>query len=813
MKISLQWLNDFVDIKEYLERPDQLANLLTTTGLEVEEIHSLLQQYKFVKTALILEKDKHPDADKLSLCKVTTGEGVIHQIVCGAKNHKAQDKVILALPGAILPGNMTIKNSVIRGVASEGMLCSYKELGLADTSDGIAILPESTSVGIPFADYAGLNDVTLELKVTPNRADCLSHLGLAREVSCLLNRPFKKPSLKELPPSNAPIDFQVQVLNPEMCPRYTGRIIRNVKVGPSPSWLKKRLESVGLNSINNVVDVTNYVMMEWGQPLHAFDLRHIQGGIIRVGKATPQEKFMTLDGTELTLRGDELMIQDSHRSLCMAGVIGGKNSGVQEDTQDIFLESAFFAPQFARRSARNHGLSTDSGYRFSRGVDPNATLEALERATQLIHECAGGLIGSKTFEVKSHEISPVVIPIDPEIISQRLGYSVDVPKFESWMIRLGCQVEKTETIYKIKPPSWRFDIEMDMDLVEEYARLNGYDHIPETLPPLNKVPTKHDTHYSFQSRLVDIMTSLGYCQALNFAFVSEKKQTQFIGHRDLFTKTGLSLSSQPVKLVNPLNEQLNIMRSTLSLGLLDNLHHNVHHSIDAGRLFEIGSVFEHNPNNSAYIEKTRWAGVAWGWPINLWTKDLKVPVVMDLKQSIETTLRSFGFKDWQWHNSQEIGGLPHFLHPGQSVVLQLDGKNLGFLGTLHPSLKETMKIRWDAALFEFDTSSLLQTNSISSKMTPISKFQAVDRDLSLLMPQELGAGLVQSQIQQSGGPHLKTVIPIDLYLGENLENGQKSITYRLCFQSLEGTLTDDQIQKIMDNILLNIKKHWEIQVR
>lgn len=815
MKISLRWLNEFVDIQEYFERPDQLAHLLTTTGLEVEEIRDGAQQFKFVKTAMILEKDKHPDAEKLTLCKVTTGEGVIHQIVCGAKNHKAQDKVVVALPGAILPGNFAIKNSVIRGVASGGMLCSYKELGLADTSDGIAILPEETPIGINFADYAELNDVTFELKVTPNRADCLSHIGLAREISCLLNRPFKKPASKEWPAPTSPLSMELVVLDPEMCPRYTGRVIQNVKVGASPAWLKKRLESVGLNSINNVVDITNYVMMEWGQPLHAFDLRNIQGGVIRVGKAIPQEKFTTLDGSTLTLRGDELMIQDAHRSLCMAGIIGGKNSGVQEDTQDIFLESAFFAPQWVRKSARNHGLNTDSGYRFSRGVDPYVTVEALDRATQLISEMAGGTPGSKVFEVKSRENLPPTITIQIETIAQRLGYAVDVNKFESWMLRLGCQMEKSGQSYAIKPPSCRFDLEIDMDLVEEYARLNGYDHIPETLPPLVKAPSKHDVTYGFQSRLINIMTSLGYSQAMNFAFVGCKKQNQFMGDKDLFTPMGLHLPSQSVSLMNPLNEQMDVMRSTLCMGLIDNLHHNFHHSVETGRLFEVGPIFEHTAaTGNAYTEHHRWAGIAWGWPVNLWTKDLSIPVVMDLKQSIEETLSLLGFKNWQWHKATSgTENLPHFLHPGQSVVLQLNGKKIGFLGTLHPSLREEMKIRCDAALFEFEAEKLINERPSHQNVTPLSKFQAVDRDLSLLMPKAVGAGLVQQGILKAGGATLKSVIPIDLYQGEKLADGLKSITYRLRFQNHEGTLTDDEVQKNMDNILLNIKKHWEIQVR
>lgn len=811
MKISLRWLNEFVDVNEFFLRPTQLANLLTAAGLEVEEIHDLAEQYKDVQIGMILEKDKHPDADKLTVCKVTTGEGVIHQIVCGAKNHKAHDRVIVALPGAVLPGNFAIKNSVIRGVPSGGMLCSYKELGLAEVSDGIAILSEEAPLGMGFAEYAGFNDVTFELKVTPNRADCLSHIGLAREIACLLNRPFKMGELKDYAPAGESMSFSVEVLDPEMCPRYTGRIIRGLKVGPSPDWLKKRLETVGLNSINNVVDVTNYVMMEWGQPLHAFDLREIRGGKLRIGKSKPQEKFVTLDGTELNLRGEELMIMDGERSLCMGGVIGGKNSGVKEDTQDIFLEAAYFAPQFVRRGARAHGLTTDSGYRFSRGVDPTHTIEGLNRATGLILQVAGGQVASKVFEVKSQEAARGVIEIHPQTVSDRLGYPVDVNKFESLMLRLGCQIEKVGEVYKIQPPAWRFDLEVDMDLVEEYARLNGYEHIPETLPALGKPPTGHDLDYRFQAHMVELMTGLGYSQALNFAFVPSSKQNQFLGDADLAAKTGLHVAQQPVRLMNPLNEQMDIMRTGLSLGLVDNLHHNFHHGVESGRLFELGFVFD--SQNGGYQERLRWAGVAWGWKQNLWTKDTQVPVVMDVKRGIEEVLGALGFRSWQWLKGSEVGGVPPFLHPGQSAVLQVEGKKIGFLGTLHPTLREDLKIRTDAAIFEFEAESLTKGLGRTQNVKPISKFQAIDRDLALVMPKDLGAGLVQQEIRKAGGVNLQSVEIFDVYAGEKLATGLKSVAFRLRFQNLEATLTDAQVQESVDSILAALKKRWEIQVR
>jgi phenylalanyl-tRNA synthetase beta chain len=351
MKISLNWLQDFIDVSSYKPKLDQLAQILTSAGLEVEDIDDKARTFADVVVGLILKKSPHPNADKLTVCEVTTGEGVVHQIVCGAKNHAADDRVIVALPGAVLPGNFAIKKSVIRGVESGGMLCSLKELGLATESDGIEILPVDAPVGKAFAAYKGFDDAVFELKVTPNRADCLSHFGLARELGCLLKKPVKEPESQLSTGNESTTSFvQLEVRAPEACPRYAGRGIRGVKVAESPQWLKRRLESVGLKSINNVVDVTNYVMMEMGQPLHAFDVRFLRGQKIRVDHSVRGEKFKTLDGTELTLTGEELMIRDAEVPVAMGGVIGGLNSGIQDDTKDVFVEAAYFAPQVVRRS-------------------------------------------------------------------------------------------------------------------------------------------------------------------------------------------------------------------------------------------------------------------------------------------------------------------------------------------------------------------------------------------------------------------------------------------------------------------------------
>ena len=475
MKISLKWLNDYVDIKDYFRKPEELGEILTQAGLELEEITQQGKDLSHVVIGVILEKAKHPDADKLSVCRVTTGEGVVHQIVCGAQNHQANDRVIVALPGAVLPGGFAIKNSTIRGVESGGMLCSFKELGLPPKGDGIVILPGDAPIGKEYAEYAGLDDVNFELKVTPNRADCLSHYGLAREIACLLKKELKpiNPVFK-INSESTKKQIQLDVRAADLCLRYTGRYIKGVRVEPSPAWLKNRLESVGLNSINNIVDITNFVMMELGQPLHAFDATAIAGQTVIVDRATLGEKFTTLDGTELKFLGGELTIRDSERALCVAGTIGGMNSGVSGKTNSVFLESAYFLPMSVRKTSRSLGIDTDSAYRFSRGVDPEGALRALDRAVELMLQIAGGEAFSDHHDFYPAPVKKSAISIDIQTVTDRLGFEAQQEKFVDYMKRLGCEVElQNGGQFLVTPPTFRVDIDHEMDLVEEYARLEG----------------------------------------------------------------------------------------------------------------------------------------------------------------------------------------------------------------------------------------------------------------------------------------------------------------------------------------------------
>lgn len=817
MKISLKWLSDFVDIEDYFSKPEGLAELLTKAGLEVEEISQRAKDFQSVVTGLILEKDKHPNADKLSLCRVTTGDGVVHQIVCGAQNHKQNDKVIVALPGAVLPGDFAIKKAVVRGVESGGMLCSLKELGLAKESNGIEILPVDAPIGKSFAEYMGYDDVTFELKVTPNRADCLSHYGLAREVACLLGRPLKKLNPVYKISEGSTRELMGLDVRSELCPRYVGRSLRGVKVGPSPEWLKKRLEAVGMNSINNVVDVTNYVMVELGQPLHAFDARELLGKKVIVEMARSGEKFTTLDGTEITLTGEELMIKDTERSVAMAGVVGGKNSGVQAEgpspTTDLFLEAAYFLPMAVRKASRLHGINTDSGYRFSRGVDPENTLRALDRAAELLLQVAGGEALGDHHDYYPAPIKKQKVDVSVQTVSDRLGYVADAAKLEDYLQRLGCAVEKkSEGVFSVLPPAYRFDLEVEMDMVEEYARLHGYEFIPETLPKQSLMPTAHDAGYLAGRRVSELLRAVGYSQALNMAFAGSEAQTQFLGNLAPLKTAGLLTSGTPVRVLNPLGADQNIMRQSLVLGLFQNVHHNFHQGQERGRLFELGKVFQLKEDGSFY-ETTRLGLAAWGQAQNLWSKDQSTPLVFEVKAAVEKLLAQLHITSFQWVTPADRGETPDFIHRGQFAQLQVEGKMVGFIGTLHPVLKDEEKIRVPVALAEIDAEVLLKAQPRAFKVESFSRFPRMERDLALLMPKALKVAEVVREIKKTAGPLLQEVSVFDQYEGDKLPAGKKSVAFRMSYQDKAATLQDQVVNDSMSNVLGSLKQKLGVEVR
>ncbi len=809
MKISLKWLSQYIEIGEFLNKPEELASLLTNKGLEVESIENRAKQFDHVIIGHILEKAQHPDADRLTVCQVSAGGGVVHQIVCGAKNHNQGDRVVASLPGAVLPGNFEIKKSKIRGVESAGMLCSEVELGLAKESAGIMILPQDAPIGKSFAEYMGYDDIVFDIKVTANRADCLSHYGLAREIGCLLGRDFaiKFGTLSIAGPSGQDI-VTLEVLDSDSCPRYAARVIKGVKVGPSPQWLKSRLESVGLNSINNVVDVTNFVMMELGQPLHAFDIRFLKGSKIRVSRSERGEKFISLDGTEFELDGSELMIRDSEKNVAMAGVVGSLNSGVKDDTQDLFIECAYFLPSSVRKTSRRHGIQTDAAYRFTRGVDPEGTMLALNRCCELIHQTAGGTVYSNHYDIYPHPIKKQSIPIHLSQIAQRLGFQADANEFTDWMKRVGCKVTPGDSeAWEITPPTYRPDIEIAEDLMEEYARLKGYEAIPEFVPSAQVAPTPHAAQYTLSRLLSRKLQAEGFQQSINLGFINEKFESAFLGDRQKLKPFGIEIAEKSIKVKNPLSEDMNVMRSSLLPGLIQNTSHNERYGAETGRLFETGFTFD--VAETGFVEDWRLGLVAWGSTIDLWNKSQE-PLVLEVKSSFENVLKGLNAKSWTWNTHHEP---PEFLHPGQNAYLFFEGKVVGFIGSLHPKWIEELKLKGPVVVGEFDLSLIMQGQPRISKMKSLSKFPSVARDLAFVMPKNLQVQDVVTAVKKAGGVQLNSVRVFDVFEGASLGIDMKSAAFRLVYQDPNATLTEDQINTLQKKVVEDVAKKLNIQVR
>ncbi len=810
MKISLTWLCDHIDIKDHLDKPEEIARLLTGAGLEVEGVENAALKYKNVVVGHIVKLERHPNADRLTVCQVDCGEGQPRQIVCGAKNHKEGDKVVATLPGAVLPGNFEIKKSKIRDVESLGMLASESELGLKKESEGIMILPADAPVGQSFASYMKLDDVVLEVNVTPNRADCLSHLGVARELSCLLDRPLLQPKLEiKTSPSLSSKSVTLELADEKLCPRYTGRLLKGVKVGASPAWLKARLESVGLNSINNVVDVTNFIMMDLGQPLHAFDVAKLVGRKIIVAKAVVGEDFKTLDGTGLKLNGDELTIRDGERAVCIAGAIGGANSGVGDDTTELFIESAHFAMDSVRKTARRHGLQTDSAYRFSRGTDPSGVLRASERACAMIQSLAGGEVAADHWDLYPGKKERPAIAVRAEFIGQKLGYAVSAADLKTWLQRLGCEVAGSDAEFQVTPPDFRMDLEQEVDFVEEFGRLQGYEHIPETLPVLNYAPLDYDKTYIFENRVGELARGAGLSQTVNYGFTGSKYQASVLGAIEAYRAGGLEMDSRAITLRNPLSEDLDVMRVSLMPGLLKNMSHNYRYGNGHGLLFEVGYVFKHGPEG--YVQEPRLAVVAWGNEVGLWNKNSKEDFCFfDLKSRVNAILEKLLINGPQWNAWANAASL---FHPVQCATLFVEGRNVGALGSVHPQWLMNEKIRTGVAVGEFDLKALSRGQPRTVKFKPVSKFPAVERDIAFVLPKTVAAAQVAAEIKKTAGSVLQSIGIFDVFEGGNLPEGFVSVAYRMIYQDVEGTLNDERLTGLQNQIVANVEKKLSVKVR
>jgi phenylalanyl-tRNA synthetase beta chain len=791
MKITLNWLRDYVD---FTGTPEELRERLTMLGLEVEGMQKLGGEFHGVVVVQVLTSEKHPNADKLSVCRVADGQGE-RQIVCGAKNFKVGDKVPLILPGSSLPAKtgeqpMTIKAGKIRGVESQGMMCSPQELGLPDNVDGLLILPPDAKVGQPFAEHLGRagNDVIYDLEVTPNRPDLNSVIGIAREISAVTGNPLKLPTpapQEQGEPTEKLV--QVRIENTEMCPRYTARVIHGVKVGPSPAWLRERLERVGVRSISNVVDVTNYVMLEIGQPLHAFDYHLLGTPEIIVRNAAEGEEFTTIDGQKRKLTPEMLVIADSKRPIALAGVMGGQNTEINERTVDVLIESAYFKPQGVRRTSKKLDLRTESSYRFERGCDPNAADWASQRAAQLILETAGGKLARGVVDVYPAPAKPVQISFRPEKVSQLLGIELSQEQNTHYLKSLGFEVSGNS----VNVPTYRVDMKREIDLVEEIARMHGVDKIPST-PPRGAIGTHaYDGVHDQIAEARRLLASLGLNESQGQTLISD-------------TSAKL-VTNELVALENPLSSDMNVLRPSLLPGLLDALRHNINHKNLDVALFEVGRVFP------AGREERRLAIALTGRRnAAFWTgedRDAKFDVY-DLKGMIEDFLEHFGVRGVTYTRRNESTALLL-----ESATLHLGKFTLGEMGQVSPPLARRYDLRDPVLLAELNLDTLIARRNTSKSLKALPQFPTIRRDVAMLVPENLTHDAVLMAARQARPANLDAIELFDVFRGRNVPEGQKSMAYAFTYRHAERTLTDAEVNTAHEQLVAQLKEKLGAHIR
>lgn len=788
MKFSEQWLREWV--KTDISSSD-LQHKLTLSGLEVDSVTPVAGVFTDIVVGFVQSKEKHPDADKLSVCMVDLGEGEPVQIVCGAQNVAANMKVPVAKIGAVLGGDFKIKKSKLRGVISNGMICSESELGLAETSDGIMPLPEDAPIGQDIRAYLQLDDNCIDIDLTPNRGDCLSIAGIARETAALTGAALTPVAIKPVA-AKTNATFSIAVQTPHACPRYVGRVIENISLNvASPLWLKEKLRRSGLRSIDPVVDVTNYVMLELGQPMHAFDLNQLNGQIcVRMAKAN--EKITLLDGAEKTLTDDTLVIADSKQPLAIAGVMGGQASGVSAGTKNIFLESAYFTPEVMAGKARQYQAHTDSSHRFERGVDFDLQKQAIERATVLLLEIVGGAPGP-VIEVVAETALPKreTIHLRHRRLMKLLGCDFAFDDVTALLTNAGFAPKTTAEGWAMTPPSYRFDLAIEADFIEEVARLSGYANIPATLPSVPLLLEATGCKQRLSVKAKSLLSAFGYHEVITYSFVNAKQQS--ILHPDC----------QAFALSNPISNDMAVMRTSLWTGLLQTVKYNLARQATRLRLFEAGMCFIQEKNGLQ--QKNMLAGVITGSRLpEQWAVAAEKSDFYDIKSDVVRLCNGLGF-DVAFIKG-EISGL----HPGQTAMVVLNDKTVGYVGSLHPEAQQTLKLP-PVLLFSLclDDLSRVAVKHFQS----ISKFPSVSRDLAIVLDDAIQAAEVLSVIRASAGDLLSDLQIFDVYKGENVPDGQQSLAIRLTLTPFDDTLADAKVNEIIDAVVASLAKTFKAHLR
>ncbi|MFC0665647.1 phenylalanine--tRNA ligase subunit beta [Azotobacter chroococcum] len=791
MKFSEQWLRDWVNPQ--VSR-DELVARLSMAGLEVDSVTPVAGAFSGVVVGEILATEPHPDADKLRVCQVSNGSETF-QVVCGAPNARPGIRIPFAMLGAVLGDDFKIKKAKLRGVESFGMLCSAAELKVSEENDGLLELPADAPVGQDIRTCLNLDDASIEVDLTPNRGDCLSLAGLAREVGALYGAPVTRPLIAGVPPLHDEVR-PVEVLAPQACPRYLGRVVRNVDLSrPTPQWMVERLRRSDIRAIDPAVDVTNYVMLELGQPMHAFDLAEVRGGI-RVRMAEGGEKLVLLDGQEVSLRADTLVIADHERALAIAGVMGGEHSGVAAGTRDLFLESAFFDTIAIAGKARSYGLHTDASHRFERGVDWQLAREAMERATALLLEVVGGEPGP-IVEVTDPASLPQVAPITlrAERIEQMLGLRMEAVEVERLLVALGLTVSSAAAgQWQVEVPSHRFDISLEVDLIEELGRLHGYNNLPVRYPQARLAPQARAEARGELPVLRRLLVARGYQEAITYSFIDPKLF-------ELFTP-----GVEPLTLANPISADMAAMRASLWPGLANALQYNLNRQQSRVRLFESGLRFVGQLDNLK--QEPVLAGAITGSRLpESWSHGRDAVDFYDAKADVEALLAAAGAAD----EYRFVSGEHPALHPGQTARIEREGRLVGFLGALHPELGRALGLDQPVFLFE------LVLAEIAAGRLPafreLSRFPEVRRDLALIVDRETPAAAVLQSIREAAGEYLADLRLFDVYQGKGIDPQRKSLAVGLTWQHPSRTLNDDEVNSTTQNILTSLEERFNATLR
>lgn len=779
MKVTRRWL---LEHWEGDWDAEAMGRRLTQAGLEVAGITRMDKGLERVVVGHLLEVGKHPDADRLTVCRVDVGDEAL-TIVCGARNHKVGDKVAVAREGAVLANGMKIEKSRIRGQTSQGMLASEVELGLASSSEGILILSPEAVPGTSLACVLGRDDDLIELELTPNRGDCLGVRGIARELAVLTGSKLRP--LKPKVAVNETARAEIRIEHPTGCPRYAGRIIRGVTVGPSPAWLKNRLEAVGLRSINSVVDVTNFILLDLNHPMHAFDLAQLELPIVVRG-AFPGEKLTLLNGSTVTLGPDNLLIADGRRPLALAGIMGGQDTGVTEATTDIFLECATFSPSLVTRTGRSLGILSDSRFRFERGIDPMGLSLAMERATEWIVSLCGGRAGPVTM-AETGAWKPVApIPFRYERINRLAGIDLSPAIMDALLERLGCEKNMVDGLTFFQPPSHRHDLTIEEDLLEEVVRVHGYDQVTRVLPRVETRPAEINYREEFSRILPQRMAGLGYLETVNYSFIGQSLQHRF--DPDVAAEA----------LLNPISEDMAVLRTSLSPGLLESARRNLSRGNLDLRLFEVGRVFL--PGQGGLVEKERLAGLISGEAQpRAWHTPPRVVDFFDLKGDVVQLASFLGCSGLTF----VVGG-PDYLHPGQKAIFHGQGNEslIGWIGMLHPEQQRSLDLSQAVYLFEMDTDGLYACRRPAHKTDgTLSRFPALERDFAFMVDEGVGAGPFMDAMSGIEPGLIQDVRLFDVYRGDTLPEGKKSFAIRCVFRASDHTLTDQEAQELCGRMI------------